>query len=300
MPPLDVVLGSWTVNWAALTMLAVAALLYARGLRAARRLGVRWPAWRAAVFYGPGLGSFALLASGFTQVYSHDLRWAFTLKVTCYLFLVPLLAAAGRPVSLARATLGPVGRARLEAFLGSWPLRLLNNTVVAALLGLGLFVLFLTPVFYPLRTSPGWDAVLTVAVPLVGLLMAAPIIEDGSASEATPLIVVEFIFVFIELVADAVPGIMMRVSPDVLDGAVQALTGHPGWMPTPLRDQQLAGDLLWFLAEVLDIPLVILMFSRLARSDRREARAFDEISDEELEAMTREHLTSPHRRMGPG
>lgn len=300
MPPWESVLSSWTVDWTVLAMLAAAAVLYGKGMLAVRRRGARWPWHRAAVFYVLGLGGFAVLGSGFTQVYSHDLRWAFTLKVTCYLFLVPLLVAAGRPVTLARAALGPAGRDRLEAFLGSRAMRALNNTVVAALLGLGLFTLLLTPLSYPLRTSPGWDAALTVVVPLLGLLMAAPIIEDGSAADATSLMVVEFIYVFIELVADALPGVTMRISPQVLDGAAQALSGHPGWMPTPLRDQQLAGDLLWFLAEVLDVPLIILMFVRFARSDRREARAFDALTDEELEAAAQEHLRGPHRGTGVG
>jgi putative membrane protein len=299
MPPWDVVLSSWTLNWPALAIVAAAAVLYGRGLRAARRQGVRWPWRRTLTFYVLGLGSFAVLSFGFTGVYSHDLRWAFTLKVTSYLFVVPLLVAAGRPLTLARASLGAAGQERLQAFLDHAVIRALSNTVVAALLGLAMFTLFLTPLFHPLRTDPLWDAALTVVVPLVGMLMAVPIIEDGSTKDVTSLIVVEFIYVFIELVADALPGVLMRISPQVLDGATQALAGHPAWMPNPLRDQQLAGDLLWFLAEAVDVPLIILMFVRFARSDRREARSYDELSDEELDALNREHLKGPRMGQGP-
>ena len=83
--------------------------------------------------------------------------------------------------------------------------------------------LFLTPFFYVLRTNPAAEVVLTLVVPLMGLLMTVPIMEDG-AGRTGSLIVVEFIFVFIELLADAVPGILMRLSPGVLDGA----TSVPG------------------------------------------------------------------------
>lgn len=298
MPPWDVLLSSWTLNWPAVAALVPAAALYARGLRAARRGGIRWPLWRTLAFYVLGLGSFAALSFGFTGVYSHDLRWVFTLKVTSYVFIVPLLVSAGKPLTLARETLGPAGQRRLQSFLEHTVIRTLSNTIVAALLGLGIFTIFLTPLFHPLRTSPTWDMVLTILVPLIGMLMVAPIIEDGPSNAVSSLIIVEFIYVFIELVADAVPGIMMRISPQILDGATQPLTGHPGWLPNPLRDQQLAGDLLWFLAELVDVPLIILMFVRFARSDRQEARSFDSLTDQELDALNREHLNGPRTAAG--
>ena len=290
MPTWEVVWTSWTFNVPAFALLVVAAVLYVRGLHQARLLGVVWPWRRTATFFVLGLGSFAALSFGFTGVYSHDLRWVFTLKVTSYLFIVPLLVAAGKPLTLARSTLGTEGAARLQAFLDHRAVRALSNTLVAALLGLGLFSLFLTPLFYPMRTDPLWDMLLTILVPLVGMLMAVPIIEEGATKAVNSLIIVEFIYVFMELLADAVPGILMRLSPRVLDGAGQLAAGVPGWQPNPLRDQQIAGDLLWFLAEIVDLPLIILMFVRFSRSDRHEARSFDDLTDDELDALNREHL----------
>jgi putative membrane protein len=290
MPPWDIVFGSWTLSWPALTVIVTAAICYARAARAVSRRGVHWPWRRTLSFYALGLGSFAVLSLGFTGVYSSELRWVFTLKITSYLFIVPLLLAAGKPLTLARTALGPSGAARLESFLDHGVIRTLSNTIVAALLGLAMFSLFLTPLFHQLRTNPLWDAALTVCVPLMGMLMVVPIIEDGSRKSTASLIVVEFIFVFIELLADAVPGVLMRLSPQVLDGANGILANAPSWAPGPLRDQQLAGDLLWFLAEVVDLPLIILMFVRFARSDRQEALSFDHLTDEELEALNSEHL----------
>lgn len=42
--------------------------------------------------------------------------------------------------------------------------------------------------------------------------------------------------------------------------------------------------------------VIILMFVRFARRDRREARSFDLLTDEELDALNREHLKGPHSR----
>ncbi len=277
------------MNWPALVILVAAAISYSKGLVAARRRGIRWPLWNSIAFFALGLGSFAALSFGFPGAYSHDLRWAFALKATSYLFVVPLLLGLGKPLTLARQTLGPTGAARLEAFLGNRLLRMLSNTVVAALLGLAMFTVFLTPFFYVLRTNSAADIILTLLVPAMGLLMTVPIMEDG-AGRIGSLIVVEFIFVFIELLADAVPGVLMRLSPGILDGAAAVSGGHAGWFPSPLRDQQLAGDLMWFLAEIVDLPLIILMFVRFSRNDRHEARSFDELSDEEIEALNRVHL----------
>ena len=123
-----------------------------------------------------------------------------------------------------------MGAARIEEVLGHRLVRMLSNTLVAALLGLAMFTLFLTPFFYVLRTNPAAEVVLTLLVPVMGLLMTVPIMEDGAGRTAS-LIVVEFIFVFIELLADAVPGVLMRLSPGVLDGARRSLGNHAALVP---------------------------------------------------------------------
>lgn len=59
MPPWQVVLTSWTLNWTALLILVPAALLYAWGIATSRRRGRHRPLWRTLAFYVLGLGSFA-------------------------------------------------------------------------------------------------------------------------------------------------------------------------------------------------------------------------------------------------
>ena len=83
---------------------------------------------------------------------------------------------------------------------------------------------------------------------------------------------------------EAVPGIVLRITNHVLDGSVVQAVGQP-WFPSPLRDQHLAGDLLWFIAEVADVPVLIALFVRWQRSDRREAREVDDLTDEQMDEM---------------
>jgi cytochrome c oxidase assembly factor CtaG len=153
------------------------------------------------------------------------------------------------------------------------------------------FTLFLTPVAWIARGTPAIDAALGVVVPLVGLIMVLPIAENA-AGRTSLFITAEFLLAFVELIIDAIPGIVLRLNGAILDHG-PAAAGAASWFPSPLRDQQLAGDLLWFIAEVADVPILVLLFVRWTRSDRREQTTFDELSDEELDALTREHLRHP-------
>lgn len=290
MPPFEVVVGAWRIDWAALVPIVSSGVLYGLGIRTATANGRHWPWWRTAAFYLLGLGSLTVLTCGFPGVYSAELRWAFTLKISLLLFVVPLLIGLGKPISLARAALPPEGLARLDAALSHRAVRFFSNSLAAPLLGLALFSTFLTPLFFTLRTDPVAGALLTVGVPLLGLLMALPIIEDTNFQRSSAFITLEFVFVFIELLIDAVPGILLRLNGEVLDHVTTVAGSSPAWFPGALRDQQLAGDLLWFICEIVDLPLIILMFMRFSRSDKREARSFDDLTDQELEALNAEHL----------
>jgi putative membrane protein len=273
-------------------VIVLAGALYAAGVLALRRRGVPWPRIRTVWFYALGLGSFAVVDLGFLGVWSVDLRWAFTTRIALLLFAVPGLLSLGAPIALARLVLTGGSLKRMDAILRSWPVRLAGNAVFAPLFALAAFSVFLTPLAGSLRESAVAGGVLTVVVPLVGLLMVLPIVEN-TTQRTSFFITVEFLFVFVELVVDAIPGILLRLNNHVLDGLGQVGGSLPAWFPSAYHDQHLSGDLLWFIAEFADIPVLILMFVRWSRIDRSEAKALDELTDEEMDVLTREHLRGP-------
>lgn len=280
MPEPSVLFGTWRIDPLALGAALAAAVLYLRGTRRAA-----WPRRRTLLF-ALGLIAFLGIQCGFPGVYSGELRWAFSTRIALLLFVVPGLLAAGQPITLAQAALSARGRARLERALRSRPLRLTGNAMFATLFAAGLFALLLTPLAHLARSSGVAQNALTLAVPVVGLAMVLPMVED--AGRRTSLfITVEFLLAFVELVLDAVPGILLRISDTLFDTATAV---GPSWFPSPLRDQHLSGDLLWFIAEIADVPVLILLFIRWRRSDARDARAIDALTDEELDALNREHL----------
>ncbi|WP_239451940.1 cytochrome c oxidase assembly protein [Frondihabitans sp. PAMC 28766] len=294
IPPISTVFTTWHFDLPAAILLAAAAVLYGVGVATAGRKGHRWPISRTFMFYVLGLGSYAVISFGILSVYSYELRWAFTTRVALLLFCVPWLVGLGKPVALAEVALDGAGRAILDRFLNSRFMRLIGNAVFEPLFTLAIFMLFVTPFAAVLRTSPISQIVATVLIPLMGLLQVTPIMEETRRHTAVA-ITFEFIISFGALIFDALPGILLRLHNVVLDGIPTVTGAVPGWFPSALRDQQLSGDILWFLAEVADIPVLIILFVRWARIDRGEAQAIDELSDEEMDALTQAHL---HRQPG--
>jgi cytochrome c oxidase assembly factor CtaG len=269
--------------------------LYAIGIRFARRAGVRWPMLPTLGFYLLGLGAYAWVSFGFLGAYSTELRWAFTTRIALLLFAVPGMLALGRPIELARVALSGAPLLVVDRILNSWPIKLLGNAVFAPLLALAAFMVFLTPFAYVLRASQTAEAMITVLVPIAGLLMVLPIMGN-SVVRTSLFITAEFLLAFVELVMDAIPGILLRLNDSVLDGA-RTLTGVlPGWFPSALHDQHLSGDFLWFIAEIADVPVLIILFVRWIRTDKREAKAMDDLSDEEMDALTQQHLRGYHEQ----
>jgi cytochrome c oxidase assembly factor CtaG len=267
----------------------IISVIYGIGVVRIRRAGEPWSGWLVVAFYVLGVGSFLAVNLGFLGVYSHDLRWAFSTRTALLLFVSPALLALGRPVTLARKTLGAKGVGRIDRFMGTRAIKFLGNAVVEPFVTVIIFAVFLTPIAGFLRLSPFGQAGVTVLIPAIGLLLVLPLIEY-SAHRTAFFVTVEFLLAFVALIIDAIPGILVRLSGSVLDGAGVVAGVHPYWFPAALRDQQLSGDLLWFIAELADVPVLIILFVRWSRVDRKEARSYDDLSDEEMDALMQAHL----------
>ncbi len=284
-------LTSWRLDIVTVAALVIAAVLYGAGVVSLRRRDIHWPIRRTLFFFLFGLGSFAFVNLGFFGVWNQDLRWAFTTRIALLLFAVPGLISLGAPITLSRLVLSGAPLRVMDAVLQSLPVRIFGNAIFAPLFALAAFCVFLTPLSGSLRESPVAASVITILVPLVGLLMVLPIVER-TTQRASFYITVEFMLVFVELVMDAIPAILIRLNDNILDHVGPVAGALPSWFPSLLRDQQLSGDFLWFIAEVADVPILILLFIRWSRVDKKEAKNLDDLTDEEMDALTAEHLRS--------
>ncbi|WP_460631474.1 cytochrome c oxidase assembly protein [Leifsonia lichenia] len=288
-PPFTVFLTTWHFDPVAAVALVAAAGLYLAGILALRRRGHRWPTAPTVWFFALGLGSYAWVSFGFLGAYSSELRWAFTTRIALLLFAVPALISLGRPVALARVALEGRRASRLEATLRSRAIRLFGNAMFAPLFACAVFLVFLTPVAAVLRDNAWSEWTITIVTPLAGMLMVLPIAAH-SIIRTSFFVTVEFLLAFVEMLLDAVPGLLLRLNDGILDHAPAVLGHLPFWFPNALHDQHLSGDFLWFIAEIADVPVLIILFIRWMRLDRREATRFDDLSDAELDALTQAHL----------
>lgn len=280
-PPIDVFLRTWRADPLTLGVLVVASVAYLLAVRRMRGRGQSWPLRRTIGFFALGLLPYAVIELGFLGVYAGQLRWAFSTRIALLIFAVPAGVAAGRPLDL-------VPQGMRDRFLASRVARVFGNAMVATVVIAAVFCLFLTPVAGILRVNPVIEASLGIVVPLVGLAMVLPMMALGAVHTGT-FIAIEFLLAFVELLIDSVPGLLMRLNDSVLDLVPDAAQAAP-WWPSLLHDQHLAGDMIWFIAEFADVPILVILMIRWMRSDRVEAKGFDDLTDEEYDAMTRAHL----------
>jgi putative membrane protein len=246
-----------------LAVAVVAAGLYLWGVRRVRS----WPRRDTAAFLVLGVGSLvavSLCAPARFSVYAVELM--------VLLLVVPFLMALGHPLRLALAALGPRGAGRLRAALATPAARLFTQPIVGPLLLAVLpFGVFFTALMPDSLAHPIVLSLLHLVLLAAGVGVLVPLWESQSLDARVPY-ALALLIAFIELLADALPGIIVRLDTHVL-AAGQFVGAHP------LRDQQLGGDLLWGLGEVVDLPFLILLLVQWVRTDAGDARAVDEELD---------------------
>jgi putative copper resistance protein D len=119
-------------------------------------------------------------------------------------------------------------------------------------------------------TAAGW--LLHVVLVVVGAAIALPLldVDDARTSLAVGAAVA---LSTIELLIDAVPGIVLRLETH-LEMPFFALH-RPVWSASWLADQQTSGAILWTVAELLDIPFLVLAIRQWMRVERNETRRID-------------------------
>jgi putative membrane protein len=243
---------------------------YVRSRARLRGGGGHWSRARDAVF-ALGLLLALWVTSGFPEARARQLMWVWTSQQLLLLLVVPAVLLAAQPLALARAVGG--GRALLPRVLESraarWAghpaLSLLYVPVISGLLffgGVGEWAVR--------STAAGW--VLHVVLLLVGAVIALPLVDvdDRRSSLAVGATVA---LGAIELLLDAVPGIVLRLETHQVMPAFA--TGRPSWSAGWLPDQQLSGAILWTVAELLDLPFLALTVRQWLRVERREAQRID-------------------------
>ena len=267
----------WSVQPLALIAAIVLAAWYLYGVR---RVGA-WPARRTAT-YLLGVALFAWTTCGYPQAYARSLYWMWTAQTLALLLVIPIVIMAGQPVELGRRLGGRDGL--VNRALRSRP----GRTLQSPLLGPAVVIVLSALLFFgPLpgwaisQSAVGW--ILHLALLAVGAALALPLVDRGAADEASLAVGVALIIGIFELILDAIPGIVLRLQTHIVTPFFAHRVVQP-WSLRPLHDQQVAGGTLWCVAELIDLPFLILVFRRWVQADRAEAGRVDAVLEAERHA----------------
>jgi putative membrane protein len=268
---------AWTLQPVAVLIAVVLVVAY---VRAHRRLRRPWPVGRSTLF-GVGIAVLVWASCGFLQVYADSLYWVWTTQTLVLWLVVPILVLSGHPVQLAARSAGPGGR--LARMLRSPFARVIGNPLVGpALVPVLSAVLFFGPLpRWAISSAPaGW--LLQLLLLAVGAAMVLPLVglDDDASSLAVGLSLAIGSF---ELVLDALPGVILRLHTGLVTSWFDGRT-HQAWTPDALRDQRVAGAVLWCVAEIIDLPFLVLVYRRWLRADARDAARVDAVLEAERAA----------------
>src|SRR5664280_1354314 len=281
VPPLTVstLLTSWTWDSAAVVLAVILSAAYVLAVRRVRARGLAWPVGRNVAF-AAGVGSLLLVTLGGIGRYAHVLLWVYTIQVVVLLLVTPALLAFGR---LVRAITSP----------------LVGPIVVPVVLA----AVYFTPVLRVSLQHPWAFGALHVGLILLGLLIAIGLVGDGVDRETSLALAIAVAVGLAEFLLDAVPGMVVRLRTHLLAPEYWG-TLHRPWGPSPLTDQQHAGAVLWFVAEVADLPFLVILVLRWVRADAREAIHIDYQLDNPGLAASPQPAPSPAAagsgELGPG
>jgi putative membrane protein len=263
-------LTEWRPDYLLLAVVAVVAVAYLRTRRVAAQASLPWGRRRDVLFW-VGMAAVLWTTNGFPEARSSQLMWMWMVQDLLLLLVVPVLLMSAQPLSLVEGVHGADNR--LARLLRTPLLRLVGSPMVSPVL---------VPVLFVLLIFGGLGAFSVSSVPAggvvqllllgAGVLIALPLVttDDQRSSLAVGL---SLGIGFVELILDAFPGIALRFQTHMT--LIHFAVGRPAFSPVPIDDQHIAGGILWVVAEVLDLPFLILAAYRWIKADQRDAARID-------------------------
>ncbi|MCZ2857695.1 cytochrome c oxidase assembly protein [Blastococcus sp. VKM Ac-2987] len=279
-------------GWSVLAVLSIVGLVgYLAAVVRLRRSGVAWPWWRTAAWTGGTVSLFAVTGTWFNG-YS---MVVFSVHMTQHMVLsliTPLLLLLAAPVTLALRTLprgrGAAGapRALLLDALHSRVARFLASPLFTVPLFIAsLYGVYFTPLFDALMSNPAGHQFMLAHFVVTGLLFFGPIVaqDPWPRTMSHPGRMLEL---FLPVPFHAFFGVAIMMAGSLV---VDTFADPPaGWGIDPLRDQGVAGGIVWAFGELPTVLVLAVVFFSWARSDDRQARTIDRAADRdggvELEA----------------
>jgi putative membrane protein len=269
--------------WSLLAVASIVGLVvYLAAVVRLRRTGVVWPWWRTLAW---AAGTVSLFAVTGTWVNGYSMV-LFSVHMTQHMVLsliTPLLLLLAAPVTLALRTLprgrGPAGvpRALLLNALHSRLGRFLAHPLFTVPLFIAsLYGVYFTPLFDALMSNPVGHQVMLAHFVVTGLLFFGPIV----AQDPWPRTLTHpgrMLELFLPVPFHAFFGVAIMMAGSLV---VDSFVNPPAdWGVDLLRDQGVAGGIVWAFGELPTVLVLLVVFFSWASSEERRGKAIDRAAD---------------------
>jgi putative copper resistance protein D len=295
-PPLTPIrlLTAWSAEWYLVLGVVIPAALYVWGLVVLHRRGDRWPAGRSVAFLAGGMGSIVVATMSALGTYDTVLFSVHVVQHMILMMVTPMFLALGAPVTLALRTLPPRPRALLLRLLHTRLARVLTFPPLALALFIATpFALYYSPFYELSLRSAFWHAFLHLHFVLVGSMLMWPLmgVDPVPGRVSYPL---RLLLMFLMLPFHAFLGISI-MSAQTLIAERWYLAFDRSWPPSPLRDQYIAGGIMWGSGDFTAMFMLAALFVQWYADSQREARREDRRLDR-LEALRAQAAEARRRR----
>lgn len=226
-----------------------------------------------AVCFGVGMVLWVLATTSVIGAYAYVLFWMRALQVLLLLYVVPFFLAQGKPVTVVRNALGPVGRDRIDRLLASRLAGMLAHplTTSVAMLATPWF-LYLTPWYTATLDSEWIGAPTRIILVVIGFgyfyarLQADPVPRKYSQ-------LISLLITVGETLGDGLLGLVIWQGSLIAEAYYSGL--HRSWGPDQRLDQTIGAGVLWILGDVVGLPFVLLLMRALSRDEMAHAVQVD-------------------------
>jgi cytochrome c oxidase assembly factor CtaG len=263
----------WTLDPCALAFVLLAGGLYLAGVRRVRRSGAPWAPGRIVAFCGLGLGFCVIATMSWVGVYQGVLFYARAVQTICFLLLIPLFLAMGRPLSLAIAALPRTGRS-IEAAIHSRAAKAATFPAVTTMvLVIMPFLVYFTSWYVAGFHSVAVRELTHLALLAPGFVFFWTLLRVDPVPKAYPYLISLWI-TGAEVVGDAVLGLAVIADQNLIAGQYYHAVAYP-WGPSLATSQVLGGGTLWIFGDLVGLPFLAAMLIQMIREDESEAKDID-------------------------
>ncbi|PZF82708.1 cytochrome c oxidase assembly protein [Jiangella anatolica] len=258
-----------------------ALLLYLGGVWRLRRRGDSWPVGRTIAWLA-GLATVAFVGLSGLQTYGMVMLSVHMVQHMILMMVSPILLVLGGPITLALRALKPARRGQLgpreaiTAAVNSPVAQVLTHPLVAlALFVSGSFTVYFTGLFESAMRSHTGHMLMSAHFLVVGYLFFEMLIGIDPLPKRPPF-PARVVLQLLAMSFHAVFGLALMESSRLIAGDYyREIAVEMPWLPDPLDDQILAGQITWGFGEVPGLLVIGVLFVQWYRSDEREARRFD-------------------------